>query len=62
METNDKAQKELVRKTRSNGTVTQRMVNFRCDNENVEWLKLQPNKGRYINELIAADRRQKGSQ
>ena len=35
----------------------QKPIAFRLDNENVEWLNWQPNKGRYINELIAADRK-----
>lgn len=35
---------------------TQKMMTFRADNENVEWLNTKPNKGRYINDLIKADR------
>lgn len=49
--------KERSRKARSkNGERGQKMMSFRVDNENAAWLELQANKGRYINELIAADR------
>lgn len=34
---------------------TQRMMSFRLDNNLEEWLNRQPNKGRYINELIRKD-------
>lgn len=35
----------------------QKMMSFRLDNENQDWIMQQPNRGRYINELIAADRK-----
>ena len=35
------------------------MVAFRLDQENQNWLDLQTNKGRYINQLIATDRLRK---
>lgn len=41
------------------GTRGQKSMTFRIDNENIEWLNQQPNKGRYINELIAYDRASK---
>lgn len=41
------------------GERNQKMVTFRCDLENIDWLELQPNKGRYINDLIAADMKKK---
>lgn len=48
---------ERVRKVYANrGERGQKMVNFRCDHENLEWLNQQPNKGRAINEAIAAAR------
>lgn len=48
---------ERVRKARSkNGERGQKMMSFRVDVDNLEWLESQTNKGRYINELIAADR------
>lgn len=34
------------------GTIRQKMMSFRLDNDNVLWLESQPNKGRYINDLI----------
>lgn len=43
-----------------NGQRGQRMVNFRCDTENAEWLDQQPNKGRAINSAIA-EARSKGN-
>lgn len=47
---------ERVRKEYQHGKTTQKMMTFRCDNENLVWLQSKPNKGRYINELIARDR------
>lgn len=46
--------KERLRKLRSKDGTAQKMVTFRCDNENLAWLESQPNKGRAINNLIAA--------
>lgn len=40
----------------------QKMMSFRLDFENAEYLNTLPNKGRYINELIAADRQKQGGQ
>lgn len=52
--------KEKTRKGgNTKGVITQKMVTFRCDVENVEWLELQVNKGRYINQLIESDRLRK---
>lgn len=39
------------------GERSQKMMSFRVDLENIDWLEAQPNKGRYINDLIAADRK-----
>lgn len=51
-------EKERMRKAYApKGTRTQTMVTFRCDNDNVAWLQQQANKGRYINDLIAKDRK-----
>lgn len=48
-------QKERVRKEyASRGSRGQKMVSFRLDIENVEYLNAQPNKGRWLNNLIAA--------
>lgn len=38
------------------GSRSQKPMSFRLDNDNAEWVNQQPNKGRYINELIKADR------
>ena len=38
------------------GQRAQKMMTLRVDLENLEWLQTKPNKGRYINDLIAADR------
>lgn len=54
---NEKAEKTRIkRKYAKRGSSNQKMMSFRLDNENAEWLLKQPNKGRYINELIAKDR------
>lgn len=53
-------EKELIRKGgNTRGVITQKMVSFKLDNDNLEWLELQPNKGRYINSLIEQDRKAK---
>ena len=52
-----KEEKKQERKSgRVNGNVTQKVFSFRLDVEHLAWLEEQPNKGRYINELIAKDR------
>lgn len=54
-----KNEKERVRKAYApKGERGQKMMSFRLDSENQEWLTRFQNKGRYINELIAADRKQ----
>lgn len=40
------------------GTRTQKMMSFRLDAENIEFLEQQVNKGRFINDLIAKARTQ----
>lgn len=53
-------EKELIRKGgNTRGVITQKMISFKLDNDNLEWLQMQPNKGRYINALIARDRRER---
>lgn len=48
---------QRTRKQRSkNGERAQKMMSFRVDNENLDWLLKHENKGRYLNQLIAADR------
>lgn len=48
----EKEEKQRLRKERKKGVISQKMINFRCDNDNVEILNRVPNKGRYINEAI----------
>lgn len=53
--------KELQRKGgNAKGIITQKMMSFRIDVENIEWLNKQHNRGRYINKLIKADREKEG--
>lgn len=53
-------EKELIRKGgNTRGVITQKMMSFKIDNDNLEWLQMQPNKGRYINALIERDRKEK---
>ena len=44
------------RKYAKRGETSQKMMSFRLDQENEFWLSSFPNKGRYINNLIRADR------
>lgn len=37
------------------GVRTQKMMSLRIDNDLLPWLEKQPNKGRYINNLIRQD-------
>ncbi len=52
-QTKERTRREYAKK----GERNQKMVTFRLDNENQEWLEQQPNKGRYINNLIAEDKK-----
>lgn len=55
-------EKERVRKEYGKkGERTQKMMSFRVDNDLIEWLESQPNKGRYINTLIAEDKKRMGA-
>ena len=58
----EKETKERLRKPyRKADGVSQKMMNFRLDNELVAWVESQPNRGRYLNTLIAADMKKKGA-
>lgn len=51
--------KERVRREyAAKGSRSQKMMTFRIDLENVDFLERQGNKGRYINDLIAKARAQ----
>lgn len=57
MNKENESKTEPIRKEgRKRGTITQKMVSFRCDYENFEWLNQMPNKGRYLNDLVRHDR------
>ena len=62
MENENKQSGRLRKEYSPRGQKSQKMVTFRLDLENEEWLARQPNKGRYINNLIAADRERNGGQ
>lgn len=49
-----------IRKQYSQSGSSQKMMAFRLDGDLVEWLGTKPNKGRYINNLIRADKEQGG--
>lgn len=48
----EKEEKQRLRKERKQGVISQKMVTFRCDFDNLEILNIVANKGRYINEAI----------
>lgn len=50
-------QKRKVYKKHEDEFPSQKMVSFRLDLKHLSWLKSKGNMGRYINELIAADKR-----
>lgn len=46
----------------ADGERGQKMMSFRLDLENIEYLNKKPNKGRYINDLIRREREIEGGQ
>lgn len=53
----EKKQVERIRKSGiKHGTRSQKPMTFRLDNDLELWLQSQPNRGRYINDLIRKDR------
>jgi len=52
----EESKERIKRRYAPKGERSQKMVSFRLDNENAFWLSTMPNKGRYINNLIRADR------
>ena len=53
----EKEEKSRVRKAyAAKGERSQKMMSFRIDYENAEWLEQQENKGRTINNLLAQAR------
>ena len=57
MEKNEKSQER--KKGRVNGSITQKVYSFRLDGDLIDWLYRQPNKGRYLNNLIRDDMEKK---
>lgn len=53
---NEEKTERTRRKYAKRGETSQKMMSFRLDQENEFWLSTFPNKGRYINNLIRADR------
>lgn len=47
-----KTEKQARKERAKNGEKTQKMMSFRLDSENLEWLQGIKNKGRLINDLI----------
>lgn len=60
-ETNQEEKERIRKEYGKKGERTQKMMSFRVDNEVLEWLESQPNKGRYINNLIADDMKKRGA-
>lgn len=52
----EESKERIKRKFAPKGERNQKMMSFRLDQENEYWLSTFPNKGRYINNLIRADR------
>lgn len=50
------AQPRTRREYAKRGERNQKMMSFRVDLDNIQWLESRENKGRYINQLIAEDR------
>lgn len=53
---NEEKTERTRRKYAKRGETSQKMMSFRLDQENEFWLSTFPNKGRYINNMIRADR------
>lgn len=60
-ETNQEETVRVRKEYGKKGERTQKMMSFRVDNDLIEWLESQPNKGRYINTLIAEDKNKRGA-
>lgn len=60
-ETNQEEAVRVRKEYGKKGERTQKMMSFRVDNDLIEWLESQPNKGRYINTLIAEDKKKRGA-
>ena len=52
----EEKKERIKRRYAPKGKRSQKMMSFRLDQENEFWLSSFPNKGRYLNNLIRADR------
>lgn len=52
----EESKERMKRRYAPKGERSQKMMSFRLDQENEFWLSSFPNKGRYLNNLIRADR------
>ena len=60
-ESNQEEQQRTRKEYAKKGERSQKMMSFRVDNDLIDWLESQTNKGRYINNLIADDKRKRGA-
>lgn len=59
MKQKEEKQRRVRKEYAPDGERGQKAMSFRIDLDNVKWLNQQPNKGRYVNNLIASDRETK---
>ena len=52
----EKQEQVRIKKEWKHGVITQKMMAFKIDLDLIEYLNTKPNKGRYINDLIKADK------
>lgn len=55
MEKEQKQKRKVYARGEERGQSQQKMITFRLDAKLLSWLNSKPNKGRYINNLIADD-------
>ena len=60
--TEEQEKERTRREYASKGSRSQKMMTFRLDLENIEYLNTKANKGRFINELIAKARSQENKE
>ena len=60
--TEEQEKERTRREYASKGSRSQKMMAFRLDLENIEYLNTKANKGRFINELIATARAQENKE
>ena len=60
--TEEQEKERTRREYASKGARSQKMISFRLDLENIDYLNTKANKGRFINELIAPARAQENKE